>query len=96
MKLPRILSFLRLFNPTEDTLSSRVCMNGGMVPPEPQSPVERQAAGFALPAEASRKWAKARLVDLEENESEPLVVDSDGSVKLNIGKKRIVTVEFLP
>ena len=67
-----------------------------MAPPASQSPVERQAANFALPAGTGRTWSKARLVDLEENEMEVLPLDSDGAVALDVTKKKIVTLEFLP
>jgi len=87
---------VRLFNPTDDTLSGRIGLNGGMTPPAAQSPVERQAADFALPAATGRKWSKVRLVDLEELEIETLPQDADGGVSLDIGKKKIVTIEFLP
>lgn len=87
---------IRLFNPTEGTLSGTVSLNGGMAPPKALSPVERQAVNFALPGDTGRKWSKARLVDLEENEIKPLTLEADGSVKLDITKKKIVTVEFLP
>jgi hypothetical protein len=86
---------LRLFNPTDRTLSGKVSLNGGMVPPKALSPVERQAADFALPANTGKKWSKVRLVNLEENEIEPLKMKADGSVKLDITKKKIVTIEFV-
>ncbi len=87
---------VRLFNPTEGTLSGKVCLNGGQVPPKALSPVERQAANFALPADTGTKWGKARLVDLEELETEELALDADGAVNLDVTKKKIVTIEFLP
>ena len=45
---------VRLFNPTGGTLGTRIRLNGGMAPPEPQSPVERQAANAALPTPTPR------------------------------------------
>ena len=87
---------VRLFNPTDGTLSGRVSLNGGMVPPTPLSPVERQAANFALPEGTGRKWSKACLVDLEELETEGLTLDAEGAVSLDIAKKKIITLEFLP
>jgi hypothetical protein len=66
-----------------------------MVPPKAQSPVERQAAHFALPADTGKKWSKVRLVNLEENEIEQLKIEADGSVNLDITKKKIVTIEFV-
>jgi hypothetical protein len=87
---------VRLFNPTDGTLGGRICLNGGMTPPAAQSPVERQAADFALPTDTGRKWSRARLVDLEENEIEEIPLDADGAVSLDVTKKKIVTLEFLP
>jgi len=86
---------VRLFNPTNSTQSGTIRLNGGMVPPTAQSPVERQAASFALPAPTGQKWGNARLVDLEENEIDVLELDGDGAVNLDITKKKIVTVEFV-
>ncbi len=87
---------VRLFNPTNSTLSCKVRLNGGKVPPDALSPVERQAANFALPADTGKTWSKARLIDLEEFETEALTLDADGAVSLDITKKKIVTIEFLP
>ncbi len=86
---------VRLFNPTDGALSGKVRLNGGMAPPAAQSPVERQAVNFALPADTGRAWSKARLVDLEESETEVLPLDADGAVALEVTKKKIVTIEFL-
>jgi hypothetical protein len=87
---------VRLFNPTEETLSGKVGLNGGLVPPRTQSPVERQAVDFALPKAGVRKWGTARSVDLEENEVEQLKLDENGAVDISVAKKKIVTLEFLP
>ena len=87
---------VRLFNPTNETLSSRVCLNSGQAPPAALSPLERQAVNFALPADSGKAWSRARLVDLEELETGALALDADGAVRLDIGKKKIVTIEFLP
>ncbi|MCP5096623.1 MAG: hypothetical protein GY943_13805 [Chloroflexi bacterium] len=56
---------VRLFNPTNGTLGSKIRLNGGQVPPVALSPVERQAANFALPADSGKMWRMARIVDLE-------------------------------
>jgi hypothetical protein len=87
---------VRLFNPTDSTLSGKVSLNGGQVPPKALSPVERQAANFALPADTGNTWSTVRLVDLEELETEVLPLDANGAVSLDITKKKIVTIEFLP
>jgi len=87
---------VRLFNPVEGTLSGKVSLNGGVVPPPAYSPVERQAVDFALPSDTGMKWSKVRLVDLEELETEVLETDADGAVYLDVEKKKIMTLEFLP
>ena len=56
----------------------------------------RPAANFALPANTGKAWSKARLVDLEELETEELALDANGAVNLDITKKKIITIEFLP
>jgi hypothetical protein len=85
-----------LFNPTNRTLSGKIRYNSGRVPPDALSPVEHQAVNFALPTDSGKTWSKARLVDLEEFETEVLTLDADGTVSLDIMKNKIVTMEFLP
>ena len=87
---------VRLFNPTDITLGGNVRLNRGMVPPAPQSPVERQAASGALPPATGKPWTAARLVDLEENEIQSLDIDANGGVRMDIHPKQIVTIEFAP
>jgi hypothetical protein len=58
--------------------------------------VERQARHFALPEDTSKLWSTARLVNLEEVEIEALTLAADGAVNLDITKKKIVMIEFLP
>jgi alpha-mannosidase len=87
---------IRLFNPTDTTLSGTVRLNRGMSPPAPQSPVERQAAAGALPPATGNAWVSARLVDLEENEMETLTIDPNGGVRIDVTPKKIVTIEFAP
>lgn len=86
---------VRLFNPTDATLGGAVRLNRGMIPPAPQSPVERQAASGALPSATGKPWTAARLVDLEENEIESLDVDQNGRVRVDVTPKQIVTIEFV-
>jgi hypothetical protein len=87
---------VRLFNPTGETLAGRIRLNGGRVPPAPQSPVERQAAHHALPPATGQNWAGARLVDLEEVASGELALDAAGAVNVVVTRKKIVTIEFVP
>lgn len=86
---------LRLFNPTGQTQSGKLRLNGGMAPPAPQSPVERQAVDFALPAPSGEKWSRARLLNLDESEAEELSMDADGYLDLDVGAKKILTIEFI-
>ena len=86
---------VRIFNPTDDVVSARVRLNGGRAGPErAPSPVERQRAGMALPGSTGGPWRSARLVTLEEKPIEGLAVDADGWTTVELGKKRIVTLEF--
>jgi hypothetical protein len=85
---------VRLFNPTTRTLSGKIRLNGGKVPPDALSPVERQARNFALPADTEKMWSKAWLVNLEEQDARPLMLDSEGAICLDVAKKKIITIEF--
>jgi alpha-mannosidase len=87
---------VRLFNPNDTALGGKIRLNRGMTPPAPRSPVERQAAGGALPAATGNRWRGARLVDLEENALAPLAIDADGAVRVEVAPKQIVTLEFSP
>ncbi|VGO13426.1 hypothetical protein PDESU_01983 [Pontiella desulfatans] len=66
-----------------------------LCPPDAGAPAAcpRPAANFALPADTGKAWSKARLVDLE---TEELALDANGAVNLDITKKKIITIEFLP
>jgi len=48
------------------------------------------------PTDNGKQWSKERIVDLEELDTEALILDADGAVSLDITKKKIVTIEFLP
>ena len=87
---------VRLFNPTDKKISSRIRLNSGQAPPDALSPVERQTRNFALPANSGKPWSQVRLVNLEELEGKKLALDAEGAVNLDITKKKIVTIEFLP
>jgi hypothetical protein len=88
---------VRLFNPYEETHKTSLRLNGGYCGPfDVQSPVERLQAEYALPEGKGRPWQKVRLVSLEETPGENIPMDKNGWVKLEIGKKKIVTLEFLP
>ncbi|MCX7045598.1 MAG: glycosyl hydrolase-related protein [Candidatus Sumerlaeota bacterium] len=88
---------VRLFNPTSKTVKARLRLNGGGAnPAQTQSPVERQAADFALPVEPPRPWSKVRAVTLEEIPEADLKQDKKGWVAVTLGRKKIYTIEFLP
>jgi mannosylglycerate hydrolase len=89
---------VRIYNPFEKTISGSIRLNGGLagVTTVP-SPVERITAEYALPqTDKNKKWNHIRLVNLEEIPQRDLAMDADGWVNLEIGKKKILTIEFLP
>jgi len=87
---------VRIFNPY-DGQKIALRLNGGFSgPAEVQSPVERLKAEYALPKGMGRSWQKVRLVSLEEAPVEDVAMDKDGWVRLEIGRKKILTFEFLP
>lgn len=86
---------VRLFNPTHGTVSTRVRLNGGRAgSTRTPSPVERQREDMALPGGSAEPWRSARIVTLEEKPLKDLVLDSDGWVAVDLGRKQIVTLEF--
>jgi mannosylglycerate hydrolase len=88
---------VRLFNPSNEKQAGTLRLNAGQTGPlKIQSPVERVAAEFTLPADKGQPWEKVRLVTLEEIPEKDLAVDKDGWVKFEIGRKQILTLEFLP
>jgi hypothetical protein len=88
---------VRIFNPYGETQKAALRLNGGYSGPvKTKSPVERLQSEYALPEGRGRPWEKIRLVSLEEIPLQDLAMDKDGWVRLEIGKKKILTVEFLP
>ena len=88
---------VRLFNPFEKSISGTIRFNHGFAEPAVQySPVERVKKEFALPDGKTRKWSRVRVVTLEEIPEKDLTIDSQGWVDFEIGKKKILTIEFLP
>ncbi len=88
---------VRLFNPSDKTVKGAIKFNRGLTgPTTPPSPVERIMADFALPAAKSKKWSSIRSVTLEEAPEKDLKMDADGWVNVEMGKKKILTIEFLP
>jgi mannosylglycerate hydrolase len=86
---------VRIFNPGE-AQTAALRLNGGFSgPTRIKSPVERLQSEYALPEGQGRPWQKVRLVSLEETPGEVVAMDKDGWVKLEIGKKKILTLEFL-
>jgi alpha-mannosidase len=88
---------VRLHNPFEKTISGTLRFNHGLAAPAAApSPVERVSADFALPKCGDKKWSRVRTVTLEEIPEHDLAMDADGWVCFEIGKKKILTIEFLP
>lgn len=86
---------VRLFNPSDATVCNAIRLNGGHAAPAcPQSPLDRQAAEFRLPAEPGPAFADVGLVTLEELPQQPLAVAADGWVPFEIAGKRILTIRF--
>lgn len=86
---------VRLFNPTSSAVSGKIHLNGGLVPPgKVPSPVERRMASFALPKASGRKWKSIRQITLEELPEKSLKPRADGSVRVTVPPKKIVTIEF--
>jgi mannosylglycerate hydrolase len=88
---------VRIFNPFNETLTFALRLNGGHSGPmEFQSPVERVESEFTLPTGQGKPWQRVRLVTLEEIPERNLTTNEDGWVAFEIGKKKILTLEFLP
>ena len=86
---------IRVFNPSDQKRTGALRLNGGYTGPlKLQSPVERITSEFTLPAGKGKPWEKIRLVRLEEIPEKDLILDEDGWVKFDIGKKKIMTFEF--
>lgn len=87
---------VRLLNPGDGVRRTRVRLGQGHAgPPAGTSALEHAAAEGALPADPGAKWREVRLVTLEEQPLEELVVDADGWVEVTVPARRIVTVEFV-
>ena len=87
---------VRLFNPSDDAVTTTIRLGGGIAPIEKtQSPVERQAAEFELPAYSGKKWSAVKLVSMEEKEQGDLPMDAEGNVTFTITGKKILTIKFV-
>jgi len=87
---------IRLYNPFEKTVTGAIRLNHGLTGPATAfSPVERIMADFDLPQGQGKKWSRIRTVTLEEVPEHDLVMNADGWVKFDIGKKKILSIEFL-
>jgi hypothetical protein len=88
---------VRLFNPFNETRAGRLRLNGGYSGPSGTlSPVDRVKSEFALPPGKGKQWQAARLLTLEETPAGDLGIDGEGWVDFEIGKKQILTLEFVP
>ncbi len=87
---------VRLFNPSTQSISGKIRLNNNMAGPvKSQSPVERVKNEFKLPKAKQSRWKKVRLVTLEELPEKDLKMDTAGWADFIIGKKKILTIEFL-
>jgi hypothetical protein len=87
---------VRLFNPLKRSVRASVRFNGGRGGHAgPQTPVKRLRCEYELPSGKVRRWRSVREVTPEERPVRPLKVGADGFVRLSIGRKKIVTLEFL-
>jgi alpha-mannosidase len=88
---------VRIFNPSAKRQKGTLRLNGGYSGPmERLSPVERVQSEFTLPKGKGRPWQTVRQVTLEEIPERDLMMDKNGWVGFKIGKKKILTLEFLP
>ena len=89
---------VRLYNPFEKSIGGAIRLNYGLTGPTTtiQSPVECVKEEFALPKDKGKEWSCIRTVTLEETPERNLAMDANGWVIFEIGKKKILTIEFLP
>jgi len=88
---------VRLFNPRDEVISGTIRLNGGFSGQmKTKSPVELVQSASALPYGPCQPWQKVQTVKLEEIPEDDLSMDEQGWVKFRIGRKKILTVEFLP
>lgn len=88
---------VRLFNPFDKTVCTRIRLNGGLAgQQEVFSPVEQIKAEMALPAHRTDKWTVVREVTLEEVPQKQLDVTDNGWCKVELTSRKIVTLQFIP
>ena len=87
---------VRLFNPLPRSVRARVRLNGGRQGQRAsQSAVERAQYEYELPAARAARWKAVRELTLEERPARKRRMDAQGFVRLSVGRKKIVTLEFL-
>lgn len=87
---------VRLFNPSDHDVQARIRLGGGHAgPPPPDSPLQHAAGRCVLPEDSGPRWRGVRRVTLEELPIDELTLDADGWGALRLGRRQIVTVEFL-
>ena len=87
---------VRIFNPSSERKTGTLRLNHGFSGPlMVQSPVERIQSEFTLPTPSNRPWHQVRQTTLEEIPEKDLIMDENGWVAFEIGKKKILTLEFL-
>jgi len=87
---------VRVFNPSNKTITARMCLNNGLAPSaNPPSPIDRICSSYELKSESGTPWKSARIVTLEELAKADLALDDTGSVAFRVTPRQIVTVEFV-
>lgn len=86
---------IRLFNPSEKTVTDRLRVNGGICDINAvKSPVERQMKEFELPKSNGKLWQSIEKVTLEEISEYALCQDKDGWIDVKVEPKQIYTVKL--
>ena len=87
---------VRIFNPFDKTVGASICLNGGFENISAvQSPVERLQNNMKLPSASEKQiWRVARLVSLEEIPEKDLKIEREGSCRIQVPPKKIMTIEF--
>lgn len=87
---------LRLFNPTNSKLSTRVRLNQGKIAAPPiSSQVDFAASEYTLPGTASTSWSRVEKVSLEEKLEETLSLDEAGWLDCIVAGKQLLTLKFI-
>jgi len=87
---------VRVFNPGDETVTARICLNNGKTPPiNSISPIDRIRASYEFELDQTKRWRSARCISLEELVKEELPLDDNGATSVQVKPRQIVTVEFI-